>query len=189
MADLLQRMRTHWQGRVGFLGLGNTLWGDDAAGLCLARHLAAAGVPDVNVAEKSPERWLARCEFAGLDHLVLLDAVEMGASPGAAALLDASEMRSRFPQCSTHKLSLGLLAQWVESEGRTRTWALGIQPATLTVPSPEAFEAGESQPGCEGCPACSLTPAVRATVECLRTLVMAAGETRSPMEAPGLLPS
>jgi hydrogenase maturation protease len=182
-------MRTHWQGRVGFLGLGNVLWGDDAAGVCLGRNLAAAGVPEVSVAGTSPERWLARREFAGLDHLDLLDAVEMGASPGAAALLDASEMRSRFPQCSTHKLSLGLLAQWIEHEGRTRAWTLGIQPGTLAAASPAHLGAQSPQPGCEGCPACSLTPAVRATVECLRTLVVEAGRSRSPVTAPELLPS
>jgi Ni,Fe-hydrogenase maturation factor len=40
-------------------------------------------------------------------------------------------MSSRFPQVSTHKLSLGLLARMVEANGKTKAWLLGVQPASL----------------------------------------------------------
>jgi hypothetical protein len=47
-------------------------------------------------------------------------------------LLDAAEAESRFPQLSTHKLSLGTLARLLEAEGGGRVLLLGIQAARLT---------------------------------------------------------
>jgi hypothetical protein len=40
-------------------------------------------------------------------------------------------MAARVPQISTHRISLGMLAKYVESSGKTRAWLLGAQPATL----------------------------------------------------------
>jgi hydrogenase maturation protease len=83
------------------------------------------------VAGTSPERHLTRLTDSGFDVVLFLDALEFGAAPGSAVLLDASRMTSRFPQSSTHKLSLGLLAQLIEAGGCTRAWLIGVQPETL----------------------------------------------------------
>jgi hydrogenase maturation protease len=72
--------------------------------------------------------------------------------PGSTILLDSEQMSARYPQVSTHKISLGLLAKWAEANGTTKAWLLGVQPESL-------------KPGDE------LTPAVRATLELLRDLV------------------
>lgn len=85
----------------------------------------------VVLAGLEPERHLSQLADGRFDHVVFLDAVDCGAEPGAVALLNASEMASRFPQVSTHRISLGLLARLIEAEGRTRVWLLGIQPGTL----------------------------------------------------------
>lgn len=66
----------------------------------------------------------------GYDHLLFIDAVECGAEPGAVAFLDADEMVSRFPQISTHKLSVGLLAKLVEENG-IKSQLLGVQPGSI----------------------------------------------------------
>jgi hydrogenase maturation protease len=86
------------------------------------------------------------------DHVVFLDAVEFGGPPGSVVLLDSDEMAARFPQISTHKLSLGLLAKQVEANGRTKAWLLGVQPGSL--------RSGEE-----------LTPAVRTTFELMLDLL------------------
>ncbi len=67
----------------------------------------------------------------GFDHLIFLDAVDFGGVPGSTILLDSEQMSCRYPQISTHKLSLGLLAKWAESNGTTRVWLLGVQPESL----------------------------------------------------------
>ena len=45
--------------------------------------------------------------------------------------MGSEEMEGRFPQVSTHKISPGLLARWIEAGGTTKTWLLGIQPGSL----------------------------------------------------------
>ena len=106
----------------------------------------------------TPERLIGRVADAGFNHVVFLDAVEFGGAPGSVVLLTSDEVAARYPQISTHKISLGLLAKWAEANGTTQAWLLGVQPESL-------------RPGEE------LTPAVRATFElmldllrgCLRT--------------------
>jgi hydrogenase maturation protease len=141
MPDLIQQLRTLARGRVCFVGLGNPDWGDDALGVRLAEALLASGVAPCGaqpapaacalVAGTTPERHLDVLTRSGFDHVVFLDAVECGSRPGSVILLGAADLCSRFPQVSTHKLSLGMLARWIESDGRTRAWLLGVQPASL----------------------------------------------------------
>jgi Ni,Fe-hydrogenase maturation factor len=78
--------------------------------------------------------------------------VEFGGIPGSAVLLDSDHMTARFPQASTHKLSLGLLAKLAEANGTTKAWLLGVQPDSLR-------------------PGAGLTPAVRGTLELLLDLL------------------
>jgi hydrogenase maturation protease len=108
--------------------------------------------PHVFIAGTTPERWISRVVDEEYDHLVFLDAVEFGGTPGSVVLLDSDQMAARFPQISTHKLSLGLLAKRVEANGRTKAWLLGAQPQSL--------RSGEE-----------LTPAVRATLELILVLL------------------
>lgn len=119
------------QGRVCFMGVGNRDYGDDAFGVHLAEALLDAGVTDVIVAENSPDGWLGIVTDMEFDHLVFLDAVEFGAEPGSAIFLDSQEIVTRYPQISTHKISLGVLANFIESNGVTKAWLLGVQPESL----------------------------------------------------------
>ncbi len=113
------------------MGLGHAGHGDDGLGLKLAEDLQAAGFSEVILAGLHPEQWLGQLMQERYDHLVFLDAVEFGAAPGALVFLDASEMERRFPQVSTHQLSLSTLAALVTAHQQTKVWLLGVQPATL----------------------------------------------------------
>lgn len=95
------------------------------------RHAAPNGALRVVKAGTAPECFIGRIADEGFDHVIFLDAADFGAAPGAVVLLDSDEMAARFPQISTHKLSLGLLAKPVESNGRTKAWLLGVQPQSL----------------------------------------------------------
>ena len=132
MPDLREQLRQILQGRVCFLAIGNLDYGDDGFGVSLGQALIDAGLDNVILAGKNPERWLGH--LSGFDDVIFLDAVELGGTPGAAALLDSSQMAARFPQISTHKISLGLLSQWIEANGNTRAWLLGAQPESLQGP-------------------------------------------------------
>jgi hydrogenase maturation protease len=153
MTGLRQQMESSLQGRVCFMGLGAADGGDDAFGVRLAAALGQAGLPDVVVAGTAPEQLVGRCADSGFDHLVFLDAADFGAAPGSVVFLDSEEMAGRFPQISTHRMSLGTLAKCVESGGRTRAWLLGVQPASLK-------------------PSSALSPAIQTTLDILADLLV-----------------
>jgi hydrogenase maturation protease len=148
MANLREQLDHCFQGRVCLMGLGNVDYGDDGAGVRLAEILAAGGLQEVIVAGTTPERFIGPVADTGCEHVIFLDAVEFGGPPGSVVFLDSKGMTARFPQVSTHKISLGLLAEWAEERGSTKAWLLGIQPESLK-PGPD------------------LTPTVRTTLEML----------------------
>ena len=130
-ADLRRRWGRIEPGRVCLMGVGDDTLGDDGFGVRLAEAMLAVRSFRVIRAGSSPERFIGQVLELDVDHLVFLDAVECGAMPGTVVFLDAAEIESRFPQWSTHKLSLGLLAQYIEASSAIRTWLLGVQPESL----------------------------------------------------------
>jgi len=121
------------------MGLGNSDYGDDGLGVLLSEALGErlnrtgdfCHAHCVINAGTMPERLIGAVAEHGFDHLIFLDAVEFGGEPGSVIFLNSGEMASRFPQISTHKVSVGLLAWWVEKIGTTKTWLLGVQPGSL----------------------------------------------------------
>jgi hydrogenase maturation protease len=130
MSVLLQQLEQSLPGRICFMGLGNPDYGDDGFGVRLAEKLIAAAVPDVIIAGTTPDRWIT--QLSSFDHVVFLDAVEFGGAAGDLVFLHSAEMAARFPQISTHKISLALLAQWIEASGKTKAWLLGVEPESLS---------------------------------------------------------
>ncbi len=131
MADLREQLEQSLRGRVCWMGLGNVELGDDGFGVRLAESLRQAGVPDVVIAGTVAERYLGSA-VDDFDHVVFLDAVDFDNEPGCVVFLDCAEIVAEFAQISTHKIALGTLARWVESNGRTRAWLLGVQPQSLS---------------------------------------------------------
>jgi hydrogenase maturation protease len=131
MSDLRQQLTNELHGRVCWVGLGNDDYSDDAFGVRLAERLAEAGLPNVVIAGKSPDRYMSQITGGGFAHVVFLDTVEFGGASGSTIFVNASGIVSRFPEVSTHKISLGLLAKWVEASGRTKAWLLGVQPRSI----------------------------------------------------------
>ena len=178
MHGLHEQLQSRLQGRVCVVGVGNVDAGDDAFGVRLAEELlersegrrTKGGIPHdsladdiamvaprtshlapdcfVIIAGMTPERFVGRLIDAGYDHVIFLDAVDSGGAPGSAVFLDSSQMAARFPQVSTHKISLGLLARCLEANGATRACLLGVQPQSL-------------KPGAD------LTPAIQTTLHLL----------------------
>ena len=120
----------------------------------LAEALRAAGYPDVIVAERTPEQWVPSSCGAGARPSCFLDAVEMGRRPGPSFSSTPREIVARFPQVSTHKLSLGTLARLIEAERRER-----VLPPRGAARVAVGHAAGLSAPVCT-------------TLEILRTLLV-----------------
>ncbi len=152
MPDLREQLEHCFRGRVCLMGIGNVDYGDDGFGVRLAEQLAAEGLADVVVAGTEPERFIGRVAGAGHDHVIFLDALEFGGVPGSVVFLDSETMTARFPQVSTHKISLGLLARWIEEQGTAKAWLLGVQPESLN-------------------PGATLTASARRTLDVLASLL------------------
>jgi hydrogenase 3 maturation protease len=157
MLDLREQLQHCLLGRVCLVGLGNTDYADDGFGVRLAEELAPPSADahppyTVMAAGVTPEMVIGGAADGRFDHVIFLDAVEFGGEPGETVFLDSAAMAARFPQISTHKLSLGLLARSVEADGRTKAWLLGVQPESLKPGQP-------------------LSGGVRTTLELLRDLV------------------
>ena len=133
MDDLPQFLERCVARRVAWLGLGNVEFGDDGAGLELATQLAC-WVPSshvVFVAGTTPERFLPRLRQERFSTVILLDAVEFGATAGAIAGFESDAFEARFPAVSTHKLPLSLLARLITSDTGATVSLIGIQPGSL----------------------------------------------------------
>jgi hydrogenase maturation protease len=117
------------EGPVCWVGLGNADLGDDGVGVRLAEALARGGARAV-VAGLAPERWIETLTGGGFARVVFLDAVEFAGEPGAVVWMEAGDLAARYPQVSTHRLSLGMLARMLEDRG-VRVSLLGVKPLSL----------------------------------------------------------
>jgi len=130
----LIRLRNRLQGRVLILGIGNPLRGDDAAGPELIRRLSSSSLPTVkpmlllDVGEV-PENYLGKIVKERPDTIVLVDAVDLGASPGTVRVVGKDDIRAEF--LSTHSASLNMVAEYIEQETSADVFVLGIQPENL----------------------------------------------------------
>jgi hydrogenase maturation protease len=159
MPDLREELQRCFKGRVCLMGLGNTDYGDDGFGVILSDTVTARirgegltnHAHEIINAGTMPERFIKYAAEKGLNHLIFLDAVEFGGEPGSLVFLNTEQMAARFPQVSTHKILLCLLAKWAEERG-TKAWLLGVQPGSLKYSK-------------------ALTPAVQMTLGILEELI------------------
>ncbi len=152
-SDLRADLAAKLAGRTCVLGIGDGQWGDDGLGVDLAQSLQNAGCSNVVVAGSNPESWIDWVRKGGFQNVLLLDAMEFPGEPGSVVFLESAQLRNRYPQVSTHKLTLGTLAMLIEDRSETRVWCLGVKPASL------APGAGLSEP-------------VKATLELLKELLI-----------------
>jgi hydrogenase maturation protease len=157
MEDLNRQIKDR-NGKILIVGLGSAERGDDGVGLYIAKRLASERLPEnVEVVLCESEMDLLRLvgtlsvnkdgSADGLPcHVIFLDAVEFGGREGEIAFLGSEEIKSRFPQVSTHKISLSAIAKYIEANGKTSVWLIGIQVKNIRMASglsPEVKEAAD----------------------------------------------
>jgi hydrogenase maturation protease len=169
MQDLKDELRPCFEGRVCLMGIGNVDYGDDGFGVILSEkikeRMKGIGYEDrhsILNAGTTPERFIQPIVEKGYNHLIFFDSVEAGAEAGSVVFLNAGEIVNRFPQISTHKISLGLIAKLVEGGGKTKAWLLGVQPGSVKM--------GEG-----------ITPAVKTTLEILEETICELLSLLNPM--------
>jgi hydrogenase maturation protease len=123
--------------RTAFIGVGNRLCGDDAAGPELLKRLMEEwAVREASStfqgqyffidAGEFPEDWLIRVADLEPDVILVIDAMELHAEPGSMAVLEPEALPEAVCY-STHRLPLRTLLRLWEERG-SRAFVLGIQP-------------------------------------------------------------
>lgn len=129
-ADLRESLCGALRGRVVVLGVGNPLLGDDAIGCRIAQDLAALdGLRhDVTIidAEEIPESYVGPVVAARPEVVLMVDAADLGAEPGAVALVSSASLDDRA--VVTHRTPLGPVAKYLAAETGARILLLGVQP-------------------------------------------------------------
>ena len=155
--NLTESLREILAGSTAFIGVGNTDRIDDGAGIALARMLSDGGLPHVFEGGTTPERVLHSVTDGDFDTVIFLDAIDAGVQPGSIVMMNSRDIAARYPQVSTHKISLGTLAGIVGNDHGREAYLLGIQPQSV------AFK-----------PGAGLSAAIDTTVKLLATRIMEA---------------
>ncbi len=159
--SLREELARRLSGRVVVVGVGNPLRGDDAAGCLVARRLRGAEGARVIEAEEVPESFVGDIAAAMPDVVALVDAVDLGAEPGAVAMLEREQVATYAP--TTHRMPLSLVMEVVQRRTGADVFLIAVQPLTL------AFGA-------------KVSPEVSATVEVLAAVLS------ELLRAPGVRP-
>jgi hydrogenase maturation protease len=113
---------------VLILGIGNPLMGDDGVGIRVAELLADKNLPDgVTVQEAGLPGWGLPSWLEGRSNVILVDAVEMGALPGAWKRFRPGDLRVVLEDGSLSLHEPGLAA------GLALTEALRLLPENLVL--------------------------------------------------------
>ena len=111
--------------------IGSELHGDDGAGVVLGRELAGLVPWFVIEAGLAPESFVVKIADYRPGAVMLIDAVNFGAPPGAVALIDVDRIAS--VAAGTHGPSLIPFIEALQMMHRCEVIVLGIQPmATRT---------------------------------------------------------
>jgi hydrogenase 3 maturation protease len=131
---MLESLLGKLKGKVMLLGVGNTLRGDDGAGPYLIEQLK--GLVDAILLDcgEVPENFLGKIAEAHPDTILIIDAIDLGANPGAVAILEEGELRSLG--WSTHHAPLQLFINCV----KTALSPQGLKIGTISSPATFAAE-------------------------------------------------
>jgi len=114
--------------RIAIVGIGDELSPFDCLGMFAAREIEKLHLPDVNVffAGTTPESVTAPIRRFRPDHVILIDAADMGVRPGTIAILKPGRIQANL--VSTHVLPLSVIMKFIAQDSKTRVTLLGIQP-------------------------------------------------------------
>jgi hydrogenase 3 maturation protease len=127
---------------VVIVGVGSELRGDDAAGVRTAEKLqrllarvrpegAAAAAPQVHViiGGTAPENVTGEIKALAPSHLIVIDCADMRMPAGSIRILERGDLDGSA--IGTHRMSLGILLDYITSETSCDSMVLAIQPARI----------------------------------------------------------
>jgi hydrogenase 3 maturation protease len=111
--------------RLLFVGVGNVLKSDDGVGVSISRQINDRPNIFALTVEVSIENYIGKINSMDPGALVILDCMDLGASPGTCRLIAIDDLQDLT--FNTHNISLGRLRDFFPYP----TYVLGIQPHTI----------------------------------------------------------
>lgn len=126
----LIKLKNRLQGKVLIVGIGNPLRGDDGLGPEIIKRLQSI-LPHLVLFDvgETPENYLEKIIKEKPDTIVLIDATDLGVSPGAVEIIESDDIRNE--SFSTHNVSLKVVVNYLQKETSADVFLLGIQPETI----------------------------------------------------------
>jgi hydrogenase 3 maturation protease len=117
---------------VAVVGIGDQLLPHDRLGMLAAEAIEDLHLPGVRVffAGTVPESMTGPIRRFRPEHVLFLDAAEMGYPPGTVAIVEPEGIHATL--FSTHVLPLSLVMEFLEKDAHTRVTLIGIEPETLS---------------------------------------------------------
>ena len=138
---MLESLSNRLNGKVMILGVGNPVRGDDGAGPYFIRQLTGKIDATLFDCEEVPENFLGKIAESKPNTILIIDAIDLGMSPGTVALLEDKLERLSY---STHRTSLQLFIDCVKEETMADVIVLGIQPKSTDFGSETSDQVKES---------------------------------------------
>jgi len=109
------------------VGIGNLLKGDDAVGPLVCQQLAGKTCAELIDAGTVPENYIQPIIEKAPQNLLIIDAIDFGASPGTIRVFRPEQLGSLV--ISTHTLSPRLFIDMVRRSIKIDVYFVGVQPA------------------------------------------------------------
>lgn len=122
------RQRLENSRRIAIVGIGDILAPFDRSGMSVAGEIEKLGLPHVKVflAGTVPES-ITRALRAYLpDHVIFLDAADMGVQPGSIRFIEP--LNTQVNLVSSHVLPLQVIMEFIANDTGSKVTLLGIQP-------------------------------------------------------------
>jgi len=126
--SLLQQLNKFRDSATVIVGIGNILKGDDGAGPLVCEQLGRVKVcAELIDAGTVPENYIQPIIKKAPQNLLVIDAIDFGASPGTIRIFKPEQLNSHA--ISTHSLSPRLFVDMVCQYIKLDVYFVGIQPA------------------------------------------------------------
>ncbi|MHC4586995.1 MAG: hydrogenase 3 maturation endopeptidase HyCI [Planctomycetota bacterium] len=128
--SLLHQLNILRNSATVIVGIGNILKGDDGAGPLVIEQLKRANIcADLIDAGTVPENYIQPIIKKAPQNLLVIDAIDFGASSGAIRIFEPDQLNSHV--ISTHSLSPRLFVDMVCQDISIDVYFVGIQPAQI----------------------------------------------------------
>lgn len=140
--QLLEQLNKLCGSSTVIVGIGNTLKGDDGVGPMVCEQLAGRVSAEVINAGTVPENYIRKIIKKAPQYLLVIDAIDFGASAGAIKIFKPEKLNSHI--ISTHALSPRLFVDMVCAHSQVDVYFIGIQPAQMQLGEPLSEQVKEA---------------------------------------------